>query len=356
MKKVYSIQDKPQTKQEAWLHRVLRIKARVDSRYIYITNRIQLLALLDNLYAFIIPSTSVPSEFNILSTKTKTRILLPKIKDYLDKNIKDPFLKRFSPKILAHLLKSNLRHHLRNEIQNLWNTLVNARLEFSNLLIMLLSDEVFGSGLLPAGTQPEEILLVMEDLKNYKSRKARNSADYHVNPLWNDLEDTFVQQHRTISKARDSLITSKRKLNKNKTNKKNTSSNPKYKVDKKTLSKQLHRAKYRLFWLNKAIELDTYQGNSRKNSLWSHGQLKEFLEQEFHSRNLIQISPAYTSQRCMWCDKIGNRQGEMFTCDKNPQCLFYAIPVHDDINASGVITNDYLNYYRKHHESKLGKS
>ena len=156
LKKVYSIQDKPQTKQEAWLYHILRIKAKLNSRYIYVTNRIQLLALLDDLYAFIIPSTSVPSEFNILSTKTKTRILLPKIKDYLDKNIKDPFLKRFSPKILAHLLKSNLRHHLRNEIQNLWNTLVNARLEFSNLLIMLLSDEVFGSGLLPAGTQPEE--------------------------------------------------------------------------------------------------------------------------------------------------------------------------------------------------------
>ena len=145
-------------------------------------------------------------------------------------------------------------------------------------------------------------------------------------------------------------------MKKHKKDKKNTSSDPKYKVDKKSLSKQLHRAKYRLFWLNKSIELDTYQGSSRRNSLWSHGQLKEFLEQEFKTKNLIQISPAYTSQRCMWCDKIGNRQGEIFTCDKNPQCLFYAIPVHADINASGVITNDYLNYYRKHHESKLGKS
>ena len=93
---------------------------------------------------------------------------------------------------------------------------------------MQLSDEVFGSGLLPSATQPEEILLVMEDLKNYKSHKAHNSTDYHVNPLWNDLKDAFVQQHRTISKTRDSLITSKRNMNKHKTDKKNTSSYPKY--------------------------------------------------------------------------------------------------------------------------------
>ena len=243
---------------------------------------------------------------------------------------------------MAHLLKNNSKRWLQYEIQDLWNIQIHDRLEFSYLLTKLLSEEVVDADLLAPNTQPEEILVVMEDLTNFKSHKALISTQYQVNPLWNDLKTTFMNEYRQQRKASNQLMKIGSQVKEQN-----------FHLKKTSFSRKLRKAQYRLLWLNIAIELDTFRASSRNNTLWAHGQLKDFFEIKFNTRNLLEISPEFTSQRCMWCGKYGLRKGEVFTCNKNKPCPYYNIPVHADINASGTITTDYLNDYRSKHEQKL---
>ncbi len=54
----------------------------------------------------------------------------------------------------------------------------------------------------------------------------------------------------------------------------------------------------------------------RKHSNWSFGQLRQFIEYKsvLAGVPLVVINPAYTSQVCNVCNKLGNRKGKRFEC------------------------------------------
>ena len=58
---------------------------------------------------------------------------------------------------------------------------------------------------------------------------------------------------------------------------------------------------------------------------------------EYKSKELeipfIKVNPHYTSQECSYCQVIGKRDRDKFTCN-NKHCKSYKIIRHSDINAA----------------------
>ena len=76
------------------------------------------------------------------------------------------------------------------------------------------------------------------------------------------------------------------------------------------------------------------KGNRLVNS-WSFYRLQTFIE--YKSKELeipfIKVNPHYTSQECSYCQVIGKRDRDKFTCN-NKHCKSYKIIRHSDINAA----------------------
>lgn len=72
-----------------------------------------------------------------------------------------------------------------------------------------------------------------------------------------------------------------------------------------------------LSWVSKS---NKYINKKLKNELskWDKGYIKERLEFKCYEKGIkiIEVNPAYTSQICHKCNKIGNRNGEVFSCNK----------------------------------------
>jgi putative transposase len=80
------------------------------------------------------------------------------------------------------------------------------------------------------------------------------------------------------------------------------------------------------------IRKTTKQAKSFKYALnsWAYYQLQQFIEYKAQLAGVpvVKIEPAYTSQRCQMCGRLGTRNDKRFKC---PYCGY---TVHADINAS----------------------
>ena len=84
------------------------------------------------------------------------------------------------------------------------------------------------------------------------------------------------------------------------------------------------------------IRKTTKQAKSFKYAMnsWAYYQLEQFIKYKSQLAGVpvVKIEPAYTSQRCQMCGKLGQRNDKLFKC---PQCGY---TVHADVNASWNIS------------------
>ena len=94
-----------------------------------------------------------------------------------------------------------------------------------------------------------------------------------------------------------------------------------------------------LSWVSKSKK---YINRKLRNELsqWDKGYIKERLEFKCYEKGIkiVEVNPAYTSQICHKCNKIGNRKGESFSCD---ECGNYDANYNAAINIKNRI--DYKN-------------
>jgi len=86
----------------------------------------------------------------------------------------------------------------------------------------------------------------------------------------------------------------------------------------------------------KGIRQTTKQAKSFKYSMnsWAYFQLEQFIEYkaQLAGVSVVYVDPAYTSQTCHKCRRLGNRNGKVFKC---PHCGYTS---HADVNASWNIS------------------
>src|SRR3972149_5206797 len=86
----------------------------------------------------------------------------------------------------------------------------------------------------------------------------------------------------------------------------------------------------------KGIRQTTKQAKSFKCSMnsWAYFQLEQFIEYkaQLAGVSVVYVDPAYTSQTCHKCRRLGNRNGKVFKC---PHCGYTS---HADVNASWNIS------------------
>ena len=176
--KLDNSKDSPNTKPEAWLYHLIRIQARLDDRYIEICSKQQILAMLIDLYKFVTPAHQKLSWLN-------RSFIRSKIKEYLFLHQDDTFLQQFSISQLTNWIKSNAICNFKDEISRLWLRQRFARRDFTRLLMKLFQHEVFESGILPSNTKFNDVLLGLEDLRSYQSKKSNKKKRDTPDPFWN---------------------------------------------------------------------------------------------------------------------------------------------------------------------------
>ena len=98
-----------------------------------------------------------------------------------------------------------------------------------------------------------------------------------------------------------------------------------------------------LSWVSKSKK---YINKKLRNELsrWDKGYIRERLEFKCYEKgiNIIEVNPAYTSQICHKCNKIGNRNGEVFSCD---ECGNYDANYNAAINIKNRINYKNITKY-----------
>ena len=98
-----------------------------------------------------------------------------------------------------------------------------------------------------------------------------------------------------------------------------------------------------LSWVSKSKK---YINKKLRNELskWDKGYIKERLEFKCYEKEIkvVEVNPAYTSQICHKCNKIGNRNGEVFSCDK---CGSYDANYNAAINIKNRINYKNITKY-----------
>ena len=100
-----------------------------------------------------------------------------------------------------------------------------------------------------------------------------------------------------------------------------------------------------LSWVSKSNKYK-YINKKLRNELsrWDKGYIKERLAFKCYEKGIeiIEVNPAYTSQICHKCNKIGNRNGEVFSCDK---CGSYDANYNAAINIKNRINYKNITKY-----------
>ena len=98
-----------------------------------------------------------------------------------------------------------------------------------------------------------------------------------------------------------------------------------------------------LSWVSKS---NKYINKKLRNELskWDKGYIKERLEFKCYEKGIkiVEVNPAYTSQICHKCNKIGNRNGEVFSCD---ECGSYDANYNAAINIKNRINYKNITKY-----------
>ena len=98
-----------------------------------------------------------------------------------------------------------------------------------------------------------------------------------------------------------------------------------------------------LSWVSKSKK---YINKKLRNELsrWDKGYIKEILEFKCYEKGIkiVEVNPAYTSQNCHKCNQIGNRNGEVFSCD---ECGNYDANYNAAINIKNRINYKNITKY-----------
>lgn len=122
-----------------------------------------------------------------------------------------------------------------------------------------------------------------------------------------------------------------------KENERNYAKNYNHQVSKKVVDFAVsNRAKYINMEDLSGFGKDTKDKKRQKIlSEWSYYQLQNDIKYKAERKGIVVrfVNPAYTSQKCSCCGKIGNRDKREFYC-VNPECKQYEKKVHADFNAA----------------------
>jgi len=98
-----------------------------------------------------------------------------------------------------------------------------------------------------------------------------------------------------------------------------------------------------LSWVSKS---NKYINKKLRNELsqWDKGYIQKRLEFKCYEKGIkiVEVNPAYTSQICHKCNKIGNRKGESFSCD---ECGSYDANYNAAINIKNRINYKNITKY-----------